>query len=98
MGTRFAWPVSSLEQLGKVRVGAMPYGVAVAPAGDRELVANQQSGSVFVIDAETLVVTHRIKVGRYPESRHPPQRQPGLCGQLDVGRHLGAQSRDREGA
>ena len=46
----------------------MPYGVAVAPAGDRVLVANQQSGSVFVIDAETLVVTHWIKVGRYPEN------------------------------
>jgi YVTN family beta-propeller protein len=37
------------------------------------LVANQQSGTVNVVDTPSLVVTHRERVGRYPENivMHP---------------------------
>ena len=57
----------TLETLDTVKVGSMPYGVAVTPNSERVFIPNQQSGSVSVMDAEALVVTYKTKVGRYPE-------------------------------
>jgi len=78
----------SLAPLGSAKVGMLPHGVAVVSGGDRVLVANRQSGSVSVVDAASLVVTYR-RAARWQQS---------LCGRRGIGRHRGAERRDRAGA
>jgi YVTN family beta-propeller protein len=48
-----------------VAVGSLPFGVAVHPDGSRVYVANAGSGSVSVVDTETLGVT-AVSVGMFP--------------------------------
>lgn len=45
----------------------MPYGVAASPDGRLILVSDQAGGVVSMIDAKTLEITARIKVGQYRE-------------------------------
>lgn len=45
----------------------MPYGVAASPDGGIVLVSDQAGGSVAMINAKTLEIIARIRVGQYPE-------------------------------
>ena len=50
----------------------MPYGVAPTADGSKILVANQQSGTVSVVDRKRGRVVATVKVGRYPEGHRDP--------------------------
>jgi YVTN family beta-propeller protein len=53
-------------EIGQVRVGRMPSGIAVDPGGERIYVANTGSHDVSVVDVQSAMQTARIKVGRRP--------------------------------
>jgi YVTN family beta-propeller protein len=56
----------TLSPIARIKVGAMPYGVA-ATADGSVLVANQSSGTVSVVEAGSLSIVKTFKVGRFPE-------------------------------
>jgi YVTN family beta-propeller protein len=57
----------TLQPIGLVKVGPMPYGLATSTDGSRLFVANQSAGSVAMLDSRDLHVMASQKVGRFPE-------------------------------
>ncbi len=57
----------SFKLVSQVKVGRMPYGVAIDEQAGRVLVTNQQSGSVTMFDAKDGRVVSTIAVGQFPE-------------------------------
>ncbi|MDX9999875.1 MAG: alkaline phosphatase family protein [Polyangia bacterium] len=59
---------STLETLGTVRVGDMPYDVKVDAARDQAVVTLWGDSEVVFVDLGTLSVTHTLEVGKNPEA------------------------------
>ncbi len=57
----------SRHETWRVKMEAMPYGVAITPDGRQAWVTAQQKGMLQRIDTDGTVVRPGIKVGRYPE-------------------------------
>ena len=64
--------VYAYDKLGKllsmISVGETPKGVKIHPDGNMAIVANEKSGTISVIDVDSLTVTKEIKIGKVPHN------------------------------
>jgi len=60
--------LANLSEIKRIKVGRMPYGVAVDRKQHKVYVSNQLENTVSVLDAKTHKLIHVLKTGEYPEN------------------------------